>query len=191
MIFGENFVIWFTIPINLHSSVTEDCDVIAKIAAVFRGSGEMPCHPRKVIWVWENWHFSAFSVTPALFIRLMHCPKSPIMLPGVAPNTRMSSTWHNTPGRPDRMLLMWCWKTSGALDIPNGSLLKQKWPYGVIKVVSNQDSLTSGICQNPLLASSLVNIVAPVSCARVVSTLGIGCTSCKTFSFRGFMSTHM
>ena len=40
--FGENFVIWFTILINLRSSVTEDGGVIAKMAAVFCGSGEMP-----------------------------------------------------------------------------------------------------------------------------------------------------
>ena len=58
-------------------------------------------------------------------------------------------------------------------------------------MVSSLDSLASGICQNPLLASSLLNLVAPVSCARVVSTFGIGCTSHRTFSFKGFMSTQI
>ena len=58
-------------------------------------------------------------------------------------------------------------------------------------MVSSLDSLASGICQNPLLASSLLNLVAPVSCARVVSTFGIGCTSRRTFSFKGFMSTQI
>ena len=75
--------------------------------------------------------------------------------------------------------------------MPNGSLLKQNRPYGVIKVVNSLDSVASGICHNPLLASSLLNIVAPVSCAKVVSTFGIGCTSRNTCSLRGFMSTQI
>ena len=48
------------------------------------------------------------------------------------------------------------WKTSGALAIPNGNVLKQKRPYGVMKVLSSLDSLARGICQKPLLASSLI-----------------------------------
>ena len=36
-------------------------------------------------------------------------------------------------------------------------------PKGVRKVVRGRDSGTSGICQNPLLASSLLNVVAPES----------------------------
>ena len=75
--------------------------------------------------------------------------------------------------------------------IPNGSLLKQNRPYGVIKEVNSLDFLASRICQNPLLASSLLNITAPVSCARVVSTFGIGCISLRTFSLSGFISTHI
>ena len=61
------------------------------------------------------------------------------------------------------MLFIWHWSTSGALLMPNGSLLKQNRPYGVIKVVNSLDSVASGICQNPLLASSLLNVVTPVS----------------------------
>ena len=94
--------------------------------------------------------------------------------------------WHSTPGRPDRISL-----TSGALDIPNGNLLKQNRPYGVTNMVNSLDSSANGICQNPLFASSLLNIAAPVSWARVVSTFGIGCTSRRTFSFSGFMSTQI
>ena len=75
--------------------------------------------------------------------------------------------------------------------MPNGSLLKQNRPYGVINVVNNLDSGANGICQNPLLASNLLNIVAPVNCAQVVSTFGIGSFSCRTFSLRGFMSTQI
>ena len=33
--------------------------------------------------------------------------------------------------------------------------------------------------------------VAPVSCAKVMSTFGIGCISRKTFSLRGFISTQI
>ena len=45
--------------------------------------------------------------------------------------------------------------------MPKGSLLKQYLPNGVIKVVRGRDSGANGICQNPLLASSLLKIVAP------------------------------
>ena len=75
--------------------------------------------------------------------------------------------------------------------MPKGSLLKQYRPNGVMKVVNKRDSLLSGICQNPLLASNLLNTVAPASCASVSSTFGIGCTSLRTFSFRGFRSTQI
>ena len=54
----------------------------------------------------------------------------------------------------------------------NGSLLKQNRLCCMIKVINSLDSVTSGICKNPLLAYSLLNIVAPVSYVRVVSALG-------------------
>ena len=60
-----------------------------------------------------------------------------------------------------------------------------------MKVVSGQDSGDSGICQNPLLASSLLKMVAPASCASASSTLGIGCTSHNTLSLSGFKSTQI
>ena len=60
-----------------------------------------------------------------------------------------------------------------------------------MKVVNHLDSLASGICQNPLLTSNLLNSVAPDNCASVVSTLGMGCTSLNTFSFSGLRSTHI
>ena len=113
----------------------------------------------------------------------------------LVPYTRMSSAWQSTPGRPVRMSFIWAWpwNTSGALLIPNGSLLKQNRPYGVIKMVNSLDSVASGICPNPLLASSFLKIIAPVSCARAVLTLGIGCmcTSHNTCSLRDFMSTQI
>ena len=39
---GENWPIWFTISINLLSSVTEEGGFIANIAVFFFGSGEIP-----------------------------------------------------------------------------------------------------------------------------------------------------
>ena len=47
--------------------------------------------------------------------------------------------------------------------MPKGSLLKQKRPYGVIKVVRRRDSVANGICQKPLLASNLLKTLAPES----------------------------
>ena len=61
--------------------------------------------------------------------------------------------------KPSSILDIVRWKISGAELIPNGSLLKQKRPNGVTKVVSNFDSSSKGICQNPLLASSLEKIL--------------------------------
>ena len=66
--------------------------------------------------------------------------------------------------------------------MPKGTLLKQNRPMGVIKVVSRRDSFVRGICQNPELASSLVNTLAPDSWANVSSTLGRGWTSRRTLS---------
>ena len=105
------------------------------------------------------------------------------------PDTRISSM---RPSSPVGTCILF-WKCSGALDIPKGSLLKQYLPYSVMKVVSNRDFLESGICQNPLLASSLLNTLAPVSCASVniLSTWGRGWTSRRTLSLRGFKSTHI
>ena len=60
-----------------------------------------------------------------------------------------------------------------------------------MKVVRSRKLSASGVCQNPQLASSLLKTVAPASCARVSSTVGKGCTSCKTLSFSGMKSTHM
>ena len=47
--------------------------------------------------------------------------------------------------------------------MPKGSLLNQKRPNGDINVVSGRDSSLSEICQNPLLASNLLKMVAPES----------------------------
>ena len=46
--------------------------------------------------------------------------------------------------------------------MPNGRALNWYLPKGVINVVRGRDFLASGICQNPVLASSLINTVEPV-----------------------------
>ena len=75
--------------------------------------------------------------------------------------------------------------------MPNGRRLKQNLPNGVIKVVRRADSLASGICQNPELASNFVNTLAPANWAKVCSTAGRGCHSLQTLSFRRVRSTHI
>ena len=70
------------------------------------------------------------------------------------------------------------------------SLLKQYWLWGVIKVVSSLDLCASGICQKQLLASSLLNTLAPVNWASVSSTLGRGWSSLNTLSLLDFRSKH-
>ena len=56
------------------------------------------------------------------------------------------------------------------------------------KVVSSFEFSESGICQNPLLPSNLLNIF---SSARFSSTVGSGCTSQMTLAFSGLKSIHM
>ena len=77
------------------------------------------------------------------------------------------------------------------LDIPNGILLKQNRPKGVMNVVSKRELSARGICQNPLLASSLLKTFAPASCAKTLSTFGSGCVSRRTCVLRGLRSTQM
>lgn len=102
-----------------------------------------------------------FVVAPAAWI----CFKEAINLAScsclVAPKISTSSIWHKTPSNPPRIVLILLWNSSGTLEIPWGNLLKQNHPKGVMEVVSKQDSSFSGICQKPLLASNLLNTVAP------------------------------
>ena len=61
----------------------------------------------------------------------------------------------------------------------------------MINVVSSLELSSSGICQNPLLASNLLKTVAPASCARVSSTFGMGWVSRSTHSLMRRKSTQM
>ena len=56
--------------------------------------------------------------------------------------------------------------------IPNGSLLKQNLPNGVINVVNLALSGRRGICQNPLDVSSLEKHWAPASLGAITSKVG-------------------
>ena len=60
-----------------------------------------------------------------------------------------------------------------------------------MKVGGNALSLSSGICQNPELASKVENTRAPTSCARDCSTAGRGCLSRLTLLLRWVRSTQM
>ena len=84
---------------------------------------------------------------------------------------------HTVPGRHTSICNIILWKISGAEDMPNGSLWKQKRPKGVINVVSNADSRARGTCQKPELASSFERMLAPASCPSTWSTDGSGCRS--------------
>ena len=96
-----------------------------------------------------------------------------------------------TPTRPCKIWDMVRWNISGAELIPNGRRLKQYRPNGVTNVVRCCDSTSRGICQNPLLASSLENILLLPNCARLSSTVGIGWTSLWTALLGWVRSTQM
>lgn len=70
-------------------------------------------------------------------------------------------------------------------------MVKQYLPNGVMKVVSNALSLSSGICPNPELASRVENTWAPASCARDCSTAERGCLSHLTLLLSWVRSTKM
>ena len=103
----------------------------------------------------------------------------------------MSSIIHATPSRPSRVCCIFFWKCSGADEIPKGKRLKQCLPNGVMNVVRALDSCVSGICQNPELASNLLNTVESFNCASVSSTAGRICHSRFTDSFSFVRSTQI
>lgn len=163
-------------PKNLRSSGTDVGAFISRMAAVLSGSARIPSWsmwwPRNLRLVLLNSHFSGLRVTPAAAILSSAANRRWSCSSLSRPNTRTSLIRQSTQSRPWRMEFIRLWKSFGALDIPKGSLLKQYLLDGVMKVVRRQELGESGICQNPLLASSLVNSLAPVSWANVSSTLG-------------------
>lgn len=146
------------------------------VALTFPGLGLMPSFqmicPKYWISVFPNWHLSLFSFSPEALIVcitvLRFLPWSSLSLP----KTRISSITTTVPGWSLRRVLIFCWNISGADLIPNGSLRKQIRPTGVMKFVSFLLSMSSGICQNPLEASTVEKTVAPVSCGAMSSSVG-------------------
>ena len=141
--------------------------VIAKVFSVsaWIPSALIKC-PRKRVLVCAKTHFPVLRMTLALRIRSRIVSMQHLHSYSSDPCTRMSSTRQITPGRPSRISFICLWKCSGALEMPNGMVLKQYRPNGVIKVVRWQLCSASGTCQKPLLASSLLNTLAPESWAR-------------------------
>jgi len=82
-------------------------------------------------------------------------------------------------------------KISGALDMPNGSLLQPNQPKGVTKVVCFLDSLSKCICQNTLLASSYKKVLLAPNSPMLSLTAGIGEISLLTALFRPLRSTQI
>ena len=121
-------------------------------------------------WILPNSHLFGFRVVPAswILLRAADIPIACSLL--LLPKMRSSSTRHSSPSRPERMLDIPLLKCSGELEIPHGILLKKYWSNGVINVVSSQDIFVSGICQIPLLTSTLLNTLAPEIWASVSST---------------------
>ena len=107
------------------------------------------------------------------------------------PLLRMSSMGQTTLGRPSRVSLMHCWKCSVALNMPNGILLKQNQPKGVMKVVSRWELSEGWFFQNPLLASSLLKIFVATSCVSISSTFGSAWVSRRTCALSGLRFTQM
>ena len=79
-----------------------DGGFIAEIAAVFLGSGEIPClsitWPRNVIRGWKNWHLLPFNVIPAI----LELPEVLSHVPLGYSKKPMSSMWHSKPERSER-----------------------------------------------------------------------------------------
>ena len=192
---GVSFLIWFTVPRNLWMSPTLVGTGTLRIAVTLPGSGLMPVssttYPKKGTCGWENLHFTLLRVRPSF--RSLHrtLNKCSSCSSCVLPYMRTSWIKKTTPSMSPSISDIRRWKCSGANVIPNGSLLKQKHPKGVMKVVSGTDSGERRICQNPELASSLDNILAPASWPNVESTAGRGCRSLHTLSFNRVRSMQM
>ena len=150
--------------------------------------------PKSFTFFLENSHLqlSFISVTPTYCSQLSTFRTLALCFSLLCMCMRISSMWTITPwpSRPTRIFEILLRNTSGADDMPKGSRLKQNRPSGVLKVVRSLGSSSSGICQNPLLASSLEEMVLPWSFARLSSTVFIRWTSLATSRLSAIKSTH-
>ena len=75
--------------------------------------------------------------------------------------------------------------------MPNGILLKQYRPHGVINVVNSLACLSNFTCQKPAFASSLENILPSDNLDNISLILGNGYISLSTPLLRAVRSTHI
>lgn len=67
------------------------------------------------------------------------------------------------------------WKISGEAERPNGNRKNLKRPKGVENVVKFEALSVNSICQNPLLASNVENIVEPA----ILRVTHVGTAQCS------------
>jgi hypothetical protein len=91
--------------------------------------------------------------------------------PTCTKHTRMSSIIASAPSISETICEIIFWKTSGADFIPNGKRTTLCLPYGMMNVQSLELDSSKRSCQNPLVASSLLNILAFGICEITSSTV--------------------
>ena len=84
----------------------------------------------------------------------------------------MSSIITSHPSSPDKTLDICVWNSSGPKLIPMGMRQKQNLPTGVMNVVRGMLLMSSGTCQNPIVASRVENTVAPANLGAMSSRFG-------------------
>ena len=165
---GVNFLSWFTIPMNCRNSETVVGSFISWMASVFSGLARMPvlinhmteklghCGTKYTLLCIEGYSSTLDS--------LKHGKESGIVLCSISSEHQDIIHLHGTLRHQVQSgSCSFVSKCSGALEMPNGSLLKQYRPDGVMNVVSKRDAGEKGICQKPLFTSSLLNSLAPAS----------------------------
>ena len=152
--FGTYLPKYCVISRNLFSSGIEESGGNFSIASILSLLGCIPfydiMYPKYRIILFLNSQFPGFNFIPDSSINF-NISSSLLSSPSIVlPCIKMSIiTW--TPSMSPSNSVIQRWKISGAEDIPNGNLLKQNLPNGVIKVVSNWLSLSNRIWWNPLV----------------------------------------
>ena len=100
------------------------------------------------------------------------------------PTIRKSSWITSVPARPSTRWFIVRSQISGAEFIPKGIRNHRYRPNGVLKHVNILNFSSSGICQNPFLASNTVNSLAFFSRVLTSSMVGIGYYSRLIVLFR-------
>ena len=192
---GENLLNWLHMPRNHLRLLTDLGSSMSCTACTFSGSGIMPSWsmiwPRNFTELVENTHFSLLWVTwnfcncSCIAIKRSSCSY------WFDPWMRISSIRHVTTARPSRAVDILVGIIQAQTKYQKGNWLKQNLPNGIIKVVNKADCLDSSICQNPELASNLLNTLALLNWVRVWSTDDKICLSLLTHLFRCVRSTQI